>query len=149
MQATKAEKLEYIAREIAACAICCRSGLGRCVLGEGDANARVVFVDEAPGKNESKLGHPFAGRAGRMLRRSIRAIGLDESRVFLTNVSPYLPKSGTPTAATIRHSAMSFAGTTGGDSAGHSCPTRQYGGAGGPRSAHISRKGARKTVPEA
>ncbi len=95
--------LKRIAREIAACRACRRDCTGMAVPGEGSAEARVVFVGEAPGKEEARTGRPFIGRSGKLLREAIRGIGLDETAVFITSPVHYLPLRGTPSLPMIGH----------------------------------------------
>jgi uracil-DNA glycosylase family 4 len=56
------------------------------VLGEGDPYARIVFIGEAPGKQEAKTGRPFVGAAGRILDQLIESIGLRREGVYITNI---------------------------------------------------------------
>jgi DNA polymerase len=56
------------------------------VFGEGDANAAVMFVGEAPGQNEDRLKRPFVGRGGQLLDRMIAAIGWRRGDVYITNI---------------------------------------------------------------
>jgi uracil-DNA glycosylase family 4 len=56
------------------------------VLGEGDPHARIVFIGEAPGKQEAKTGRPFVGAAGRILDQLIESIGLQRQQVYITNI---------------------------------------------------------------
>jgi DNA polymerase len=56
------------------------------VFGEGDANAQILFIGEAPGANEDREVRPFVGRAGQLLRKSIRKLGWDERAVYITNI---------------------------------------------------------------
>jgi DNA polymerase len=56
------------------------------VFGEGRADAEVLFIGEAPGANEDKEMRPFVGRAGQLLRKSIRDLGWDERAVYITNI---------------------------------------------------------------
>lgn len=56
------------------------------VFGDGDEEARLVFVGEAPGSDEDREGKPFVGRAGQKLTQIIEAIGLSRSEVYITNV---------------------------------------------------------------
>jgi DNA polymerase len=56
------------------------------VFGEGDPNARVLFIGEGPGENEDLQGRPFVGRAGDMLNKWIAAMGLQRSQVFIANI---------------------------------------------------------------
>jgi uracil-DNA glycosylase len=99
----KARELSKIDEEIRQCAICRKWGSGNAVPGEGCPDARIVFVGEAPGKEEAVTGRPFVGRSGRLLRAMIREIGLREDDVFVTSPVKYLPLSGTPCVENIRH----------------------------------------------
>lgn len=56
------------------------------VFGEGDVNARLVFVGEGPGENEDETGRPFVGRAGQLLDKMIQAMGLSREQVYICNV---------------------------------------------------------------
>jgi len=56
------------------------------VLGEGSHEARILFVGEAPGKNEAETGRPFCGAAGRVLDELIASLGLKREDVYITNV---------------------------------------------------------------
>ena len=56
------------------------------VIGEGDHNAKIIFVGEAPGKNEAETGRPFCGASGRVLTELIESIGLKREDVYITNV---------------------------------------------------------------
>ena len=55
------------------------------VFGEGPADAELVFVGEQPGDHEDKLGRPFVGPAGRIFDRALAEVGIDRSRVYVTN----------------------------------------------------------------
>jgi DNA polymerase len=69
---------------------CCRCGLGKTrtnlVFGVGDPHARIVFVGEAPGRDEDLQGEPFVGEAGQLLTKIIQAMGLERSEVYICNV---------------------------------------------------------------
>jgi uracil-DNA glycosylase family 4 len=57
------------------------------VFGAGDADAKLMFVGEAPGANEDRLGLPFVGQAGKLLDKLLAEIGMDRAHgVFITNV---------------------------------------------------------------
>ncbi|MEK7187685.1 MAG: uracil-DNA glycosylase [Patescibacteria group bacterium] len=56
------------------------------VFGEGNINCDVLFIGEAPGKNEDIEKRPFVGRGGQLLRKNIRAIGWKEEDVYITNI---------------------------------------------------------------
>jgi DNA polymerase len=99
----KARALRTIAEEISRCRLCKKGGTGKAVPGEGSPDARIVFIGEAPGREEAKTGRPFVGRSGKLLRQMIRDIGLDEADVFITSPVHYLPLRGTPSTAMIHH----------------------------------------------
>ncbi len=58
----------------------------RIVFGEGDPHARLMFVGEAPGKDEDRTGRPFVGQAGKLLDGMIEALGLRRGEVYIANV---------------------------------------------------------------
>jgi uracil-DNA glycosylase family 4 len=101
----KQEALDEISKEIEQCAICKEGKIGVAVSGEGNPDADVVFIGEAPGKTEAKTGRPFVGRSGQLLRSLIRdVLGLDDEKdVYITSPVKYLPERGTPTPADIAH----------------------------------------------
>jgi uracil-DNA glycosylase len=70
----------------------------RLVFADGNPEARVMFVGEAPGRDEDIEGLPFVGRSGKLLDRMIAAIGLDRSKAYIANVIPWRPPGNrTPT----------------------------------------------------
>jgi len=100
----KQKELDKIAEEIENCKICKIGKNGKSVPGEGNPDADVVFIGEAPGKQEAASGRPFIGRSGQLLRSLIRGIGLDDEKdVYITSPVKYLPDRGTPTSADIAH----------------------------------------------
>lgn len=82
-----AEALETLATQIRACTACPLSG-GRiqAVPGDGDPEAKIVFIGEGPGQKEDEQGSPFVGAAGKFLDELLTSIGLNRSKVFVTNV---------------------------------------------------------------
>ncbi|MBN2256068.1 MAG: uracil-DNA glycosylase [Deltaproteobacteria bacterium] len=79
--------LPEIRREIGDCQRCELGGIRtNLVFGEGDPNAALVFVGEAPGEQEDRQGKPFVGRAGQLLTRIIEAMGLKRSEVYICNI---------------------------------------------------------------
>ena len=56
------------------------------VIGEGDHDADVMFIGEAPGKNEAIHGRPFCGAAGKTLDELLKGIGIDRGNVYITNI---------------------------------------------------------------
>lgn len=99
----KQKALDKIAQEIEKCEVCKVAKTGVAVPGEGNPDADVVFIGEAPGKKEAIEGRPFIGRSGQLLRSLIREIGLKEEEVYITSPVKYLPNRGTPTSADIAH----------------------------------------------
>lgn len=83
----KTAELEKIAEEVKKC---CKCGLGstrtNAVPGEGNPNARIMFVGEGPGADEDAQGRPFVGRAGQLLDKIITACGLKRSDVYIANI---------------------------------------------------------------
>jgi DNA polymerase len=70
----------------------------RLVFADGNPQARIMFVGEAPGRDEDLEGLPFVGRSGKLLDRMIAAIGLDRSKAYIANVIPWRPPGNrTPT----------------------------------------------------
>lgn len=56
------------------------------VIGEGSHNAEIMFVGEAPGRNEAKTGRPFCGAAGKILDELLASAGIDRKEVYITNI---------------------------------------------------------------
>lgn len=61
------------------------------VLGDGNPDADIVFIGEAPGKNEDLQGRPFVGAAGKFLDNMLEQAGLNRSDVYITNIVKYRP----------------------------------------------------------
>jgi DNA polymerase len=99
----KENALYKISQEIARCPLCKKGGSGKVVPGEGNSDARVVFIGEAPGKEEARVGRPFVGRSGKFLRQIIQHIGLREDEIFITSPGHYLPLRGKPSKEVIIH----------------------------------------------
>ena len=68
------------------------------VFADGNPQSRVMFVGEAPGRDEDIEGLPFVGRSGKLLDRMLAAIGLDRTQVYIANIVPWRPPGNrTPT----------------------------------------------------
>lgn len=68
------------------------------VFADGNPQARVMLIGEAPGREEDLQGLPFVGRAGQLLDRMLAAIGLDRESAYISNVLPWRPPGNrTPT----------------------------------------------------
>ncbi|MCL2173817.1 uracil-DNA glycosylase [Candidatus Saccharibacteria bacterium] len=61
------------------------------VMGDGNLDAEIVFVGEAPGKNEDEQGLPFVGAAGKFLNEMLESVGLNREDVYITNIVKYRP----------------------------------------------------------
>ncbi len=61
------------------------------VFGNGNENAEIVFIGEAPGKDEDREGVPFVGRAGKFLTEMLEMIGIKREDVYITNTVKYRP----------------------------------------------------------
>jgi len=83
----KREKLKSFFYKIKDCRQCeLNEGRTRFVFGSGNAAAELMFVGEAPGKNEDLQGLPFVGRAGKILDDLLESIGMNRKEVFIANV---------------------------------------------------------------
>tara|TARA_R110000751_G_scaffold8041_3_gene32583 strand:- start:95921 stop:96823 length:903 start_codon:yes stop_codon:yes gene_type:complete len=79
-----------------------RFGARQTVFADGNPQADIMFVGEAPGGDEDRQGIPFVGRAGQMLDKMLSAIRLDRSQVYITNMIPWRPPGNrTPTPLEI------------------------------------------------
>lgn len=90
------EALRALLENFDGCAL--RNTATRLVFADGNPQARIMFVGEAPGRDEDIEGLPFVGRSGKLLDRMIAAIGLDRSKAYIANVIPWRPPGNrTPT----------------------------------------------------
>ncbi len=90
---SKAVRLTEIARDIESSDVA--SGLKatatQLVFGDGNLDAQIVFIGEAPGKKEDLMGQPFVGAAGKFLNVMLESIGLERGDVYITNIVKYRP----------------------------------------------------------
>jgi uracil-DNA glycosylase family 4 len=94
--AASLEVLQDMLEKFEGCAL--KSTATRLVFSDGNPKARIMFVGEAPGRDEDIEGLPFVGRSGKLLDRMIASIGLDRTRVYIANVIPWRPPGNrTPT----------------------------------------------------
>ncbi len=85
--ADKEQRLLEVANQVTHCKRCpLHQTRTRPVPGEGNADARIVFVGEAPGQREDEQGRPFVGPAGKLLTKIIEAMGLKREEVFICNI---------------------------------------------------------------
>jgi uracil-DNA glycosylase len=92
-QTAKLEQLEKIKESIIKDDICpeLAKEAKQLVFGDGNPDADIVFIGEAPGKNEDEQGLPFVGAAGRFLEEMLNLIGYSRSDVYITNIVKYRP----------------------------------------------------------
>jgi DNA polymerase len=93
MASTKQVDLNQIKADILEKNICpeLASTAKNLVMGDGNLDAEIVFIGEAPGKNEDEQGLPFVGAAGKFLNEMLGAAGLVRSDVYITNIVKYRP----------------------------------------------------------
>lgn len=89
----KQSELERIADEIVQKNICpeLAESARQLVLGDGNLNADIVLIGEAPGKNEDDQGLPFVGASGKFLNEMLASAGLSRGDVYITNIVKYRP----------------------------------------------------------
>jgi DNA polymerase len=81
------DSIERIRSEVIICKSCdlCKNRTNA-VPGDGDSEASIMFIGEAPGRNEDEKGKPFVGMAGKILDETLVKVGLVRSKVYITNV---------------------------------------------------------------
>jgi DNA polymerase len=90
------EDLRELLEKFDGCAL--KQTASRLVFADGNPQARLMFVGEAPGRDEDRAGLPFVGRSGQLLDKMIAAIGLDRTQVYIANIIPWRPPGNrTPT----------------------------------------------------
>lgn len=89
----KQQLLEMVATDILTRDVCpeLRAQATQLVMGSGNPDASIVFIGEAPGKNEDEQGVPFVGAAGKFLDEMLAAAGMRREDVYITNIVKYRP----------------------------------------------------------
>src|SRR6185503_922416 len=83
----KKEKIDRLRKKIASCERChLHQTRTHTVPGEGSLDAQIMFIGEAPGEKEDKLGQPFVGRAGSVLDKLLASIGLKREDIYICNI---------------------------------------------------------------
>jgi uracil-DNA glycosylase family 4 len=90
---TKAQELQAIKEAILQDKVCpeLAASATQLVFGDGNPEAEVVFIGEAPGKNEDEQGLPFVGAAGKFLDEMLEGIGMKRASIYITNIVKYRP----------------------------------------------------------
>ena len=83
------DELRTIMNAFEGCAL--RTTARQLVFGDGNPDARLMFVGEAPGSEEDQRGIPFVGRSGQLLDKMLAAIGVARSDVYIANIVPWRP----------------------------------------------------------
>ena len=101
--------LKLIRDEIGDCTRCALSqGRTKIVFGDGDPNAKLMFVGEGPGADEDASGLPFVGRGGQLLNNMINAMGLKREQVYIANVVKCRPPSNRTPEPDEAHTCSPF-----------------------------------------
>ena len=87
------EKLDELKARIEAANVTpeLKAGATQLVFGEGNPDADVLFIGEAPGKQEDVQGKPFVGASGKFLNEMLAGIGMQRSDIYITNIVKYRP----------------------------------------------------------
>lgn len=93
MSSNAQEKLDQIREDILSNDVCpdLAKQATNLVMGDGSPTADIVFIGEAPGKNEDLQGLPFVGAAGKFLSVMLESVGLERSDTYITNIVKYRP----------------------------------------------------------
>ncbi|CAN5115407.1 uracil-DNA glycosylase [soil metagenome] len=93
MSVTKQQQLDVIGQRILDDKVCpeLAEQATQLVLGDGNPDADIVFIGEAPGKNEDIQGKPFIGASGKFLSEMLETIGLQREDIYITNIVKYRP----------------------------------------------------------
>ncbi|MBZ2176053.1 uracil-DNA glycosylase [Schnuerera sp. xch1] len=85
------EELRLMVRNCRRCSLA--ENRTKAVFGEGNPNAKIMFVGEGPGFNEDKMGRPFVGRAGQLLDKMMESIELKRQDIYITNIVKCRPSN--------------------------------------------------------
>ena len=83
------DELEFFIKQSNICDL--KNHAKHTVIGDGNTQADIMLIGEAPGAQEDKIGKPFVGAAGQLLNKMLSAINLDRNKVYITNVIPWRP----------------------------------------------------------
>lgn len=111
MSQTKQQQLEGIRQQILDDSVCpeLANQATQLVFADGSANAKIVFIGEAPGKNEDLQGKPFVGAAGKFLDEMLAMINLKREDIYITNIVKYRPPNNRdPSPEEKKHSCHTW-----------------------------------------
>ncbi|OYD80507.1 uracil-DNA glycosylase [Azospirillum brasilense] len=99
-EARSLEELESALRAFDGCPL--KATAMNTVFADGNPSAEIMLIGEAPGEDEDRQGKPFVGVSGKLLDRMLAQIGLDRSKVYISNILPWRPPGNrSPTQAEI------------------------------------------------
>lgn len=94
------EELREMVEKFEGCAL--KLTANKTVFGGGNPNSKIMLVGEAPGADEDRIGLPFVGRSGQLLDKMLKAVNVDRTSCYITNVLPWRPPGNrTPTDGEI------------------------------------------------
>ena len=85
------EELEASIQNCQKCKLC--KGRQNIVFGNGNKNAKIMFIGEGPGADEDRLGEPFVGRAGKLMNMAFQMLGIKREEVYIANIVKCRPPS--------------------------------------------------------
>ncbi len=85
------EELEASIQNCQKCKLC--KGRQNIVFGDGNKNAKIMFIGEGPGADEDRLGEPFVGRAGKLMNMAFQMLGIKREEVYIANIVKCRPPS--------------------------------------------------------
>lgn len=105
-----ADPWDELRGRVAACRKCAQlcDSRTQTVFGVGSTQAPVVFIGEAPGEDEDRQGEPFVGRAGQLLTKTLRGLGVERSQVYIANILKCRPPGNRTPAPEEMANCMPF-----------------------------------------
>lgn len=106
----KQQELDKLKAEIVKRRVCpeLKAQATQIVFGEGNPDSEIVFIGEAPGRNEDLQGLPFVGAAGKFLDEMLGQIGLKRSDVYITNIVKYRPPNNRDPLPSEKHDFVPY-----------------------------------------
>lgn len=99
-EAKTLDELREMVEKFDGCAL--KLTANKTVFGGGNPNSKIMLVGEAPGADEDRIGLPFVGRSGQLLDKMLKAVNVDRTSCYITNVLPWRPPGNrTPTDGEI------------------------------------------------
>lgn len=110
MGATKQQQLDALRDSIIANNVCpdLAAQTTQLVFGDGNPDSDIVFIGEAPGKNEDLQGKPFVGAAGKFLDEMLHYIDLKREHIYITNIVKYRPPNNRDPLPEEKHEFLPY-----------------------------------------